>query len=355
MRITEIFKTALMEKAMLLLILFALSSFAQDPPDVVILSGQIANQNSDSILVRSRSFKRTIQIKEDGTFRDTFSVTEGTYNLYDGNESTNIFLRNGFNLHLTLDTKEFDESIKYSGIGSEHSNFLAKKSLVEEKLLDFDALSEIEDLAVLENTLEKIKSQLTDFYDSNNLVDSTLIQSAKKNLEPMLSSYFKYLVGSIELKTELPEGSPSPTFTDYENVTGTTTSLGDLRGKYLYVDVWATWCGPCKAEIPHLKELEKEYHGRNIQFLSLSVDDDRTHGGSWEKARADWKAMIVEKELGGIQLFAPNGWQSDFVTAYKIKGIPRFILIDPDGNVITPDAPKPSSAKLKELLDSLKI
>lgn len=344
-----------MKQLILLLLTLPVFTFGQTPLDYVTLSGKITNKSSDSLVVRSRSFKKTIQVREDGTFQDTFSVISGTFNLYDGNESTNIFLKNGFDLYLTLDTREFDETINYKGFGSEHSNFLAEKSLLEEKLLDFDALSEIEDLTVLEKAMENAKSKLSEFYILNNTVDSTLIISATTNLEPMLSSYMNYLKGSIELKTEMPEGSPSPTFTDYENVDGSTTSLRNLKGKYVYVDVWATWCGPCKAEIPHLKELEKEYHGRNIQFLSLSVDDDRTHGGSWDKARQDWKAMIADKELGGIQLFAPNGWQSDFVTAYKIKGIPRFILIDPAGNIVTPDAPKPSSAKLKELLDSLKI
>jgi thiol-disulfide isomerase/thioredoxin len=131
--------------------------------------------------------------------------------------------------------------------------------------------------------------------------------------------------------------------------------LSDLKGKYVYVDVWATWCGPCKAEIPSLKALEKQYHDKNIQFVSLSIDDDRSHGGSWDKAREDWKAMIADKELSGVQLFAPNGWQSPFVMDYKIKGIPRFILIDPNGNIVTPDAPRPSSPELTELFTSLNI
>ena len=63
-------------------------------------------------------------------------------------------------------------------------------------------------------------------------------------------------------------GTPSPAF-DYENHKGGTTSLESLKGKYVYIDVWATWCGPCIAQIPFLKELEKEYHGKNIEFVSF--------------------------------------------------------------------------------------
>jgi hypothetical protein len=65
--------------------------------------------------------------------------------------------------------------------------------------------------------------------------------------------------------------------------------------------------------------------------------------------------MVKEKELGGIQLFADNDWKSDFVTGYKIKGIPRFILIDPNGNIVNASAPRPSSEKLIELFNQENI
>jgi len=65
--------------------------------------------------------------------------------------------------------------------------------------------------------------------------------------------------------------------------------------------------------------------------------------------------MIVDKELSGIQLFSDKAWQSDFIQQYKITGIPRFILIDPEGNIVTADAPRPSNPKLIELFNELKI
>ena len=121
--------------------------------------------------------------------------------------------------------------------------------------------------------------------------------------------------------------------------------MEDIRGKYVYIDVWATWCGPCIAEIPHLQKVEVKYHGKNIEFVSISVDTEK----DYEK----WKKMVVSKELGGIQLFADKNWTSDFIKAYGINAIPRFILIGPDGKVIKADAARPSSASLPELLDGL--
>jgi thiol-disulfide isomerase/thioredoxin len=146
---------------------------------------------------------------------------------------------------------------------------------------------------------------------------------------------------------KLAKGKASPKFTDYENYKGGTTSLDDLKGKYTYIDVWATWCGPCKAEIPFLKKVEKQYHGKNVQFLSVSIDTKKDH--------QKWKDMVKEKELGGIQLFADSDWKSQFIQDYLIKGIPKFILLDPQGNIVTANAPRPSNKKLVEMFKELNI
>lgn len=140
-------------------------------------------------------------------------------------------------------------------------------------------------------------------------------------------------------------GQPSPKFVAYENNAGGTTSLDDLKGKFVYIDVWATWCGPCLAEIPSLKEIEETYHNKNIEFVSISVD----RPDAYDK----WKKMIVDRELGGIQLIADNNFSSDFIEEYVIKGIPKFILLDPEGTIVNANAPRPSDPKLKEVLNSL--
>ncbi|MEP3837703.1 MAG: TlpA disulfide reductase family protein [Algibacter sp.] len=146
---------------------------------------------------------------------------------------------------------------------------------------------------------------------------------------------------------KLAKGNPSPVFTDFVNHAGGTTSLSDLNGKYVYIDVWATWCGPCLREIPALKKVEKQYHGKNVEFVSVSIDVENAH----EK----WRNMVTDKELGGIQLLADAAWKSDFVQAYQISGIPRFILIDPNGNIEASNAPRPSSPDLINLFNDLKI
>ncbi len=182
--------------------------------------------------------------------------------------------------------------------------------------------------------LSPANSNLSDMYAF--LRDNTTDEKIKEDLKI-----------NFDKVKDLTKGNPSPTFVNYENHKGGTTSLADLKGKYVYVDVWATWCGPCKAEIPSLKKVEKEYHGKNIAFVSTSVDVANAH--------QKWVDMVNKEELGGIQLIADKDWKSQFVVDYGINGIPRFILIDPVGNIVSADAPRPSDPKLKELFDSLDI
>lgn len=336
------------------MVVLAMASCKNEPKDYVSISGNITDKNSDSVVIKNRTYSKTISVNEDGSFSDTLKVETGEYSFYDGGESTAVFLKNGFDIAMTLDTKMFDETIKFTGNGAEHSNFLAEKSLLQERLLDLDELMGLDSVA-REEKFASIKDELTNFYNSDKSIDTSVVNSSLKSIDPTLNSYRRYINQDLAMKRDLPKGAPSPSFVDYENITGEKTSLADLKGKYVYIDVWATWCGPCKAEIPSLKKVEKQYHGKNIAFVSMSIDDDRSHGGSWEKANEDWKKMVNEKELGGIQIFAPKGWQSEFVQNYKINGIPRFILVDPNGNIVSASAPRPSSSELIKLFDEENI
>ena len=336
-----------MKKILFLALSVAIVACENAPKDYATLSGKITDKNSDSLVVRTRTYSKTIKVNEDGTFSDTLKVVSGVYNIYDGNESTNMFLENGFDINLTLDTKEFDETIKYTGTGSETSNYLAKKSLLQESIITMDML-DLEEEA-FKTKVGDIESKLTEFIEKNKNIDSTVYANEKASLEKLGESLLAGYTQQKQRTTQLADfvGKPSPDFVNYENHKGGTTSLADLKGKFVYVDVWATWCGPCKKEIPSLKKVEGQYHGKNIEFVSISIDSKKSHGA--------WKKMVTDKELGGVQLLADKDWQSEFVQNFKIQGIPRFILIDPAGNVVNADAPRPSSPKLIELFTSLDI
>ena len=169
------------------------------------------------------------------------------------------------------------------------------------------------------------------------------VYSLYKNTNQNTNNLTK-VTDNYNLLKNLTPGNTSPAFS-YENHKGGETSLADLKGKIVYVDVWATWCGPCKREIPYLKEVEAEYHGKEIAFVSISIDVKKDYDA--------WRQMVSDKELGGIQLMADTDWKSKFVTDYGIKGIPRFILIDAEGKIVNSDAPRPSSSKIRGILDGL--
>jgi thiol-disulfide isomerase/thioredoxin len=173
--------------------------------------------------------------------------------------------------------------------------------------------------------------------DSENLYNELLLLIKNEGWRKEITEKFNKI-------KELVTGKPSPVF-DYENFKGGKTSLESLKGKYVYIDVWATWCGPCREEIPHLQKLEEDYKGKNIEFVSISVDQKKDYD--------KWHKMIEEKSLRGQQLFADNDWQSKFVQDYAVEGIPRFILLDTEGKIINADAPRPSDPKLIENLKEL--
>lgn len=174
------------------------------------------------------------------------------------------------------------------------------------------------------------------------------VETLYKELNNLSTNPFfkKEIAEKFNKLQSMSSGNASPAF-DFENHKGGKTSLASLKGKYVYIDVWATWCGPCLREIPALKKMEESFHGKNIAFVSISVDTKK----DYEK----WKKMVTDKQLGGIQLIADNDWNSQFALDYSITSIPRFILLDPDGKIVNADAPRPSDPGLTTLLNGLKL
>ncbi|MGQ2982979.1 TlpA family protein disulfide reductase [Flavobacterium sp.] len=325
-----------MKKIFLLLLFTATGLLAQDK---MKFAAKVQNRNSDSITIRSRTFNKVMVADAKGNFKDSFSVEPGLYELNDGREVATLYLKNGYDLSMTLDTKMFDETIAYKGKGEKENNFLAKKYLaievVGEKVMAGG------DNASLKADVEKVFKDL-----EAKLQDKGLDENFKTLMMKQLPMEKADLIGFLEKGEKLAKlnGQKSPSFA-YENFKGGTTSLDDLKGKYVYIDVWATWCGPCRQEIPHLQKVEKDYHGKNIEFVSLSIDTKKDY--------QKWRKMVTDKSLGGIQLFADKDWNSDFTQAYFVDSIPRFILIDPQGNVVSADAARPSDPALRQQLDKL--
>ena len=301
-------------------------------PNQVIISGTITNPKGDTVKIMMKDTSYITTLNEAAHFNISFNLDSATYlSFFHGDESTAMFLKGDENVNLTIDTEFFDETIIYEG--SAESSYLAKKYLLGEDANIYGQLftTEKEEFIVNLNThIAKVEQELASL---NN--EAFITAEKEKNVKMA-----EYYISKIEAIANLPQiGEPAIDFT-YPDKEGNELSLSTFKGSLVYVDVWATWCGPCKAEIPALKTLEHDYHNNNITFLSVSVDTD-------EEA---WINMVAEKQLGGVQLWA-NGW-TEITKSYAINGIPRFMLFDTDGNVISLNAPRPSSEEIRGLIEA---
>lgn len=147
-------------------------------------------------------------------------------------------------------------------------------------------------------------------------------------MEPRLrSSYLaKTIYASIDEQRRRLKIAPGTMAIDFEqpDKDGKLVRLSDYRGKYVFVDFWASWCVPCRAENPHVVKAYNDFHKKGLEVLSVSVDDKRE---AWLKA-------IEQDQLPWTQVSDLKGWDNSASKLYLIKAIPANFLIDPSGKII---------------------
>ncbi|KQS32995.1 TlpA disulfide reductase family protein [Dyadobacter sp. Leaf189] len=323
-----------------ILILLLTPAFCIAQKDYVRFSGRIENRNSDTVMIFSNTkVVKTFLVDKNGNFSDTIQVHDGLYALSDNVEMTTVFLKNGLDIRVKFDGKKFNESIQYEGVGGKENNYLANLIRLDEQFDEQqEALDDETQFAELVN--KKRDQQLLELTDGS--FDADFVRHEKEllmqNAEGAKASFAKKMV------IKRLRNAKSPAFS-YENIEGGVTKLEDFKEKFVFIDLWATWCAPCIAEIPHLKNAQERYKGKKVVFVSLSVDYQKNHD--------KWKKFVMEKNLTGVQVIADKAWQSQFIKDYAVSSIPRFILIDPEGKVLNADAPRPSSHEFIDELDKL--
>jgi len=153
------------------------------------------------------------------------------------------------------------------------------------------------------------------------------------------SNLNEYFVDTEKALSKTQAGKPAPDFTAVDSLSKT-FSLADFKGKVILIDLWASWCAPCRAETPFLKKIEEKYQSDNrISFISIAVSD----------VEKNWKTAMVQDKVTGIQLFDKN---RSVITGYSAYSIPKFVLINKEGKIVVFDAPPPhQTAELEKLLD----
>jgi len=268
-----------------------------------------------------------------------------------------MFMYPQFHKHLAKDaayspTKDFYEKIEMLAdfsdewlFLSEYRNFLinAASSLSTRKNISHKGSLRSALYADQYVASEQIRELLINYYATSYVRNfglkgaDELVRLFKKHVNrPDLVSKFQTLCGTWE---RIADGYYAPSFSAVD-VNGKEVILEQFRGKPVYIDVWATWCVPCRKEIPCLKDLEKEY-GSQVHFVSISID----------KNQETWKKMVQKEELNGIQLHYDGN--ETFLDDYMIKGIPRFVLLDREGRIVSANASRPSDRRTRELLEGL--
>ena len=390
--------------------IFFVSSCSQDPNKITI-KGSIVNPVSDELVFNFPDTSYEAKIDADGNFKITLVEDSAQYVTLLHGERTRMFIKPGDNIEVYFDTKEFDETMTYKN--SPESSFLAYKLISVEKRDFYGKSLYLADKVSYEQELENFKSNLmqkldrfengyfkineeksinasvemylkrkesfsdrteeellylwettklskeynfygllstlnkADFDENLNIYEKKMnsaLESLKKlnNYEEEQDKITKIVASWRERKDDydnMPKDGDMSIDFSYPNIFNEMISLSSFKGSLVYIDVWATWCGPCIAEIPSLKRLQKDYENMDIIFLSVSVDTDKEA----------WKKMLIEDQLGGVQLWA-DGW-SQVTKSYAIFGIPRFMLVDKSGKLISVDAPRPSSNEIRLMID----
>lgn len=198
-----------------------------------------------------------------------------------------------------------------------------------------------------------IEKNVADAKVAQYLVNRRVCAYLKKNgiagVEPYLDAFSKYVSDTVmvnnmqalkEKMGKCSEGAVSPDF-KCTDVDGKVFSLADFKGKCVFIDVWATWCGPCKKEAPHFERLAEKFSGKEIYFVGLSCD----------KNREAWVNAVKAGASKGVQLYLEPG--NTFMDDYEISGIPRFILLDKECRIVSAKAPAPSDPKLEQMIEQL--
>lgn len=133
-------------------------------------------------------------------------------------------------------------------------------------------------------------------------------------------------INEPNLSKNTAEGAIAPDIT-LNDPSGKPVSISSFKGKYLLVDFWASWCGPCRAANPHMVELYKKYKSKNLAVLGISLDEDKD---AWVKA-------IAKDKLDWAQMSDLKGWNSEAAVLYGVEAIPHTILIDPSGKIVARD------------------
>jgi thiol-disulfide isomerase/thioredoxin len=323
----------------------------------VSISGLIKNHFStrnihilsadDETYLRGANTDFEIIVSDKGSFSSSLELPVGSYSLKYYTSKIFLDLTSGNDLQITFDALNFINTINFTGNGYELNQLRADERRLYENATKFYTKNEIVNFEGF------IKTYILDEYDSLcnkylGVFDQEFLDKKKKSNKDFfksskwLSKYKSKLESDKSIRLLLRTNAPDFSYLDSNDEI---VKLSDFYGKYVVIDLWATWCAPCLYQFPFYEKTSDKFREENIAFLSISIDKKDDKG--------KWREMIKQKQLKGIQLFEGQDKLSEFMKIIKNNSIPRYILIDPKGRFVNLDLPKPITSDLEYFLINL--
>lgn len=336
-----------------------------------VVSGKIKNAADGKIYLEQLYFSQknpeildTAEIKSGSFSLNAIAPEQGLYRLrLDAVNAGFIFINDKPNIEFSADMN--DVSLNGPKFNSP-ANMLLKNLIasLNDRKIAIDQLmqkmetykaagndsSMIAEAATLTAKQEEYKNYLIRFIDTSSNpvvtmfalgytrdIDPALLGKAVSNLPKRFPSHngiasivsqynemMKQIAAADAKKASIPDvGAMAPEIT-MNDTEGKSFSLSSLKGKYVLVDFWASWCGPCRGENPNVVEAYNKFKDKNFTVLGVSLDEDKD---AWLKA-------IKDDNLSWKQISDLKGWNNAAVPLYGFDGIPYNVLVDPDGKII---------------------
>jgi peroxiredoxin len=308
----------------------------------------------------------TVQADEDGGFRFEFEVDQIDFYRVALSEQNMcvLILQPGEEVSLTANAEQIYQTYEVEGSPEsarllELNKILAERDSIGMELqqaqMNQDRNRFTVAMAAYQQVLADVSGSIKAFIDEAPARMSSL--AAVQNLDPAQDfDYFIKVVDAMAGKAEgnafydtmkeqvqrsrkLAVGSDAPEIA-LPQPNGETLRLSDLRGQYVLIDFWASWCGPCRKENPNVVRVYNKYHDKGFEILGVSLD----------KNRGAWLAAIEQDNLQWQHVSDLKYWQSEVVPEYQVQGIPLTYLIDPEGKIVAKNLRGPS---LEEKLASI--
>ncbi len=299
----------------------------------------------------------------DGTFNQIFAVPEPGFYVLVYNKQENILVLTGGDIEVLMDGSKPDG--KFEVKGSPDTDYFYEYTKIEERVnAKFNALREKyfaatdkkqaeseynsyvqEAVKEVKNFILKTNGSIVSILPANMLDPNEETEFLERMTAVLMAKYptsgaVKGYATQLAALKATAIGQPAPEIS-LPSPEGQPVALSSLRGKYVLIDFWASWCGPCRKENPNVVKLYEQHKGKDFEIYGVSLDRDRNA----------WLEAIRKDGLKWVHVSDLKFWQSGVVPLYRIEGIPMTVLVDKNGVIIAKNLRGEALAeKLSEIL-----